>query len=154
MQDSARTALQRAAISTFEQVAFLLLEPDDSMIVETIDAERVVEFSGPPDGYLALRVGGGILPGIAESMLGYGDAPGRETQLDALGELANMICGSVVPLLGARDTLFRLRLRPLAESGVPPAVATDHVARPLAAQRFRAEAGFVECEVAVTPVVP
>jgi hypothetical protein len=153
MQESARTALRRAAISTFEQVAFLLLEPDDSMIIDTVDAERVVEFSGPPDGYLALRVGGGILPGIAGNMLGYGEAPSRETQLDALGELANMICGSVAPLLGTSDTLFRLRLRPLS---VPDSatVSAGDAARRLAVERFRAAGGFVECEMAITPAAP
>jgi hypothetical protein len=152
MQESARTALRRAAISTFEQVAFLLLEPDDAMVIDVVDAERVVEFTGPPDGYLALRVGGGILPGIAGNMLGYGETPSRDTQLDALGELANMICGSVVPLLGASDTLFRLRLRPLSVPGSVP-IASAAAAR-LAVQQFRAAGGFVECEVAITPLAP
>lgn len=140
----AETALRRAVTSTFEQVAFLLLEPvDGDDRVDFQSRERQVRFTGPVSGRLVLRVAADALPMLAMSMLGSDAEPTPAEQVDALGELANMICGNAVPALGAGDGLFSLRVEPATGPVVGAVVSEDLVC----SVSYRWDDGAMECSI-------
>jgi CheY-specific phosphatase CheX len=49
-----------------------------------------------------------MLPTVAANMLGDDDAPAPAQQLDALGEIANVICGNLLPHIAAPHAVFQL----------------------------------------------
>jgi CheY-specific phosphatase CheX len=73
-----------------------------------LDVAASVEFRGPMTGRLVLRASSVILPDVANNMLGADDSRPAALQRDALGELANVICGHVLPLIGGADAVFNL----------------------------------------------
>ncbi len=73
------------------------------------DAAVEVTFQGPFRGRLVLVVSGPVLSEVAGNMLGEEPAEAsREAQLDALGELANVICGNVLPEIAGDLETFAL----------------------------------------------
>jgi CheY-specific phosphatase CheX len=70
------------------------------------DAAVEITFRGIFSGRLVLTVSGPILAVVVGNMLGEDESEmPREAQLDALGELANVICGNVLPeIAGDRET--------------------------------------------------
>lgn len=121
MNHSMETALYQAAALTFEELGFLFpnkeLEPGQQ--TATVDGTVSVDFQGPFNGSLILRVCGAILPTIAANMLGEDDVPSVALQQDVLGELGNVICGNALPLMAGREVVFRLSppcLMPIAPS--------------------------------------
>jgi hypothetical protein len=110
MPDRLELALSAAAISAFEQLAYCLAEPAPEPPPPGVPSDGVVSvyFRGPATGRLVLRVRGGVLPGIAASMLGRETPPAPAVQRDALGEMANVICGSVLPTVGGAAAVFNL----------------------------------------------
>ena len=70
-----------------------------------------VRFDGPLRGRLELRVSGDVARCVAENMLGVDaldlDADGALVR-DALGEVANVVCGNLLPEIAGRDAVFRL----------------------------------------------
>jgi CheY-specific phosphatase CheX len=118
MSTNTTTPLWQATAQTFEELA--LLFPDaqltDRQSRAPLAVTAIVEFSGPMRGRLALRVSAEVLPAAAANMLG--EDAGRETPLqrDAIGELANVICGNVLPVIGGAEAVFILSA-PRVESG-------------------------------------
>jgi len=100
MSGSLEENLYSAAVFTFERVAFLVpdIPPDPEQRQQPVEAVASVEFSGPACGTLQLHAGNGLLPLITANMVGMDD-PDEALQLDALGELANIICGQFLPAL-------------------------------------------------------
>jgi CheY-specific phosphatase CheX len=104
------TPLWQATAQTFEELA--LLFPDaqltDRQARAPFVATAVVDFTGLMRGRLALRVSAEVLPAAAANMLG--EEAGQQTPLqrDAIGELANVICGNVLPLVGGARAVFQL----------------------------------------------
>jgi CheY-specific phosphatase CheX len=104
-----RSPLLAAATTTFESLALLL----PSSELTAAEATRTpahgvrVTFTGPLRGYLALRVTSDVAHAFVENMLGVDDA---EAQLvrDALGEVANVVCGNLLPDLVGRRAVFHL----------------------------------------------
>jgi hypothetical protein len=94
------TTLRDAAMATFEQVVFLLPEtpPDAMQRSRTVQAVATIEFSGPAAGLLQVHACEGLLPRLTANMMGQDTAP-ESLQLDALGEIANIICGQIFPHL-------------------------------------------------------
>lgn len=94
------TTLRDAAVATFEQVVFLLPDtpPDAVQQSRTVQAVATIEFSGPADGLLQVHACEGLLPRLTANMMGQDTAP-ESLQLDALGEIANIICGQIFPHL-------------------------------------------------------
>lgn len=94
--------LRHAAVNTFEQVVFLLpdVPPDESQRARKVRAIASVAFSGPAHGVLQVRACEGLLPRLTGNMLGAHGA-NESLQLDALGEIANIICGQIFPTLAA-----------------------------------------------------
>jgi hypothetical protein len=98
MNGTLETSLREAAERTFEQV--VLLMPTRSTAGRPDAPRRAmasVAFSGPSDGVLQLWVAESFLPRLTSRIIGGPQALDRGLQLDALGELANIICGVVLP---------------------------------------------------------
>lgn len=132
MATSLLSPLRTAATSTFEELGFLLAMPADGDACSLAHGARV-DFHGPRTGCLELRVSASLLPVVAANMLGSIDAPSLALQLDALGELANVITGNVVPALDGPRAVYRLGA---------PVLATDREDRaPAAAVTLRFDEG-------------
>lgn len=105
-----RTTLYSATASTFEALALLCPSAEiskEQRLVPLAGSARV-SFDGPLRGMLLLGVTGDVLAAAATNMLGRDDAPLPAMQRDAICELANVICGSLLPQLAGRRALFRL----------------------------------------------
>ncbi|MGQ9524030.1 MAG: chemotaxis protein CheX [Armatimonadota bacterium] len=102
--------LRLATVRAFEESAFLMpvmgaVVPDDGVLP---DAAVRVAFDGPLSGALVLRVYGGLASVLAANMLGAEDVPPRRMQLDAVREMANVVCGNVLPGLSGSPKAFRI----------------------------------------------
>src|SRR5205814_545845 len=97
------------AAATFEQLAFQLpLPPGAGARVDPHQLVAAVEFRGPFDGRLEVGVSDRLLPAVAASMLGQDEPPPAAEQQDALRELANVICGNLLPRLAGSEPVFLL----------------------------------------------
>lgn len=124
------TALQAAAISTFEELCFLLPAGDVTEVQAAAEPDVDVEvaFSGPRHGRLLLRLCGPLLPELAANMLGAGDVPASSLQQDAAGEIANVICGNVLPQVMGDARVFLLSAPKVQRAhAASPAAAADSV---------------------------
>jgi CheY-specific phosphatase CheX len=113
------TRLFRATVRTFEDLGFILPSSDlnDAQKGARPDAAVEIAFRGIFSGRLVLRVFGPILSVVVGNMLGEDESEmPREAQLDALGELANVICGNVLPAIAGDRETFAL---------TPPALLTE-----------------------------
>lgn len=108
MSSSLADPLFRAATLTFEELALLYATPLTDPIQATPEAEIAVAFHGLLRGRLVLRAFDGLLPTLAANMMGDDAAPPRQLQLDALGEVANVICGNLLPAVGGVDEIYGL----------------------------------------------
>lgn len=105
-----QTTLYSATASTFEALALLCPSAElsrEQRLVPLAGSVRVT-FEGPLRGYLLLGVTEDVLEAAATNMLARDDAPGSPLQRDAVCELANVICGSLLPQVAGRRALFRL----------------------------------------------
>jgi CheY-specific phosphatase CheX len=116
MPQPATTALLQAATSTFESLALLCPEPcaPDGVAFIPIAAAVSVGFRGAREGHVVVGVTAGVLPALAENMLGADAAPDVRLQRDALGELANVVTGNVLPLVHGGAAVFHLDAPTLA----------------------------------------
>jgi len=102
-------SLTETLVSTLEEMGFAFAieaEPGEEKGLHGIAVE--VTFTGPYSGLLWLEVSPQVLPTMTASMLALDGVPGRVLQLDALGELANVICGNVLPALAGSRATFTL----------------------------------------------
>jgi hypothetical protein len=132
MTKSLETDLYRAAALTFEGLAFAFA----SAVVSEEEAEAKpeaavqVSFGGSLAGRLVLGVSGEVLRHLTTNMLGDERAVTERLQADALGELANVICGNALERIGGKAARFRLEApRPadLRELTPPPGLASTSV---------------------------
>lgn len=100
MSSQLDNSLRHAAATTFEQVVFLLADmpPDEQQRAREVHAVATISFSGPAAGVLQVRACEGLLPRLTANMLGQ-EIESEAVQLDALGEIANIICGQIFPYL-------------------------------------------------------
>jgi CheY-specific phosphatase CheX len=110
MQQPATTSLFQAATSTFEALALLFPEPGSTEGAEflPIEAAFSVTYHGAGHGRVVVGVTAGVLPALAENMLGAAAAPDPQLQRDALGELVNVVTGNVLPMINGATAVFRL----------------------------------------------
>lgn len=110
MLQPATTSLFQAATSTFESLALLFPEPRSTDGAEflPIEAAHCVTYHGDSEGRVVVGVTSGVLPALAENMLGSAAAPDLQLQRDALGELVNVVTGNVLPLINGATAVFRL----------------------------------------------
>jgi len=110
MPQPATTFLFQAATSTFESLALLFPEPCSVEGAEFIPlaAAFSVAYRGAGSGRVVVGVTAGVLPALAENMLGAAAAPDQQMQRDALGELVNIVTGNVLPLINGATAVFML----------------------------------------------
>jgi CheY-specific phosphatase CheX len=110
MTSTMEQCLSQTLAATFEELA--LTCPDyhlsDRQREAPVDVAMAVSFGGPLTGQLILKATASILPGIAENMLGSDGANSVAVQRDALGELTNVMCGNLLPLIGGAQAVFVL----------------------------------------------
>ncbi len=116
------TELYRAATLTFEELSFLLPTPeiDEEQLNAPVEAAVSVDFEGPFSGRLLVKVCGGLLPVITANMLGEEKVPSRSQQYDALGEIANVICGHMLPGIAGSKDIFHVSPPKMVESADSP----------------------------------
>jgi CheY-specific phosphatase CheX len=105
--------LLTAATSTFESLALLFADapPSGVQLEAPLTHAVCVAFVGPCTGTLDVAVSDDVALALAANMLGLApEAVGAEPALrrDALGELANVVCGNVLPLIAGRGAVFHL----------------------------------------------
>lgn len=101
MSSAMEASLYECTASTFEMIASLEAQQElsERQWKTRVAAAASVSFWGPMTGRVAVRVCDHVLPAIAMNALGYTEPPSEEMQLDALGEVANIICGSMLRAL-------------------------------------------------------
>jgi CheY-specific phosphatase CheX len=114
--------LRQAAISTFEQLGFLLADEEvsEEQAAAPITGSSRVRFRGPHSGALEIEIAGNFLTELANNMLGVEGDPPREVVLDALGEVSNVICGNVLPFLSGPNAVFDLSAPEPSTEPLPP----------------------------------
>ena len=107
METKLQKALCQAAARIFEEICFMFEAPEleEAFKDARIEAVASVEFHGPADGSLVIRVYKGLLSAIAANMLGE-EAPSKKQCSDALGEIANIICGNILPAIHGSKEVF------------------------------------------------
>ena len=133
--------LLTASTSTFESLALLLADAPPSAAQASAPLTHAVSvgFVGPSSGSLVVAVSEDVAVALAANMLGLEpDAVRADPALpcDALGELANVVCGNVLPLVAGREAVFHLAAP--AACAVP---AVDASGTPLHVETLGVEAG-------------
>lgn len=112
MNNQWKTALTQALLEVFENLCFMLPRPArDSLPPEVAGVSRVilaVDFSGAGRGTLHLTLPDSMIAQVATSMLGEDDPPPLGEQYDAVCELANIVCGNVLPRIAGERAVFDL----------------------------------------------
>jgi len=129
MPESLEAVLLSATQSALEKTAFLFAEPGVAAACDGDPAPSAVfatvAFSGSHHGAFSIAFPESLLPVLAVNVLGEEEAPDEATQRDALGELANIICGNILPALNPEG---KYSLGPPAVGGAP-AVITRYAVR-------------------------
>lgn len=139
--------LYKSAIATFEHMAFLFEMPEmeDQNQALPHDGTAMVTFDGPISGELHVAAYGGLMQAMAADILGE-DTPTMEQQQDLLGEVSNVICGSVLPRIAGSGHIFRI--------GPPrflqPSDDCSHRSEPAARVRIPLSEGTVEILLFIT----
>ncbi len=102
--------LLQLSLRTFEEFAFLMpISEDDTLTpVNSETTITSVAFSGHSNGRLYISVTNPMLPILAQNILAEDELPTEQQQLDALKEIANVICGNILPFLAGADKIYRL----------------------------------------------
>lgn len=110
MNNNVTEALTQAAGLTFEELGFLFptCEAAPPNITKNFSNSVIVNFHGDGHGKVVLNVSPELLPVIAENILGDEETHSTEIQLDALGEVANVICGNILPLVFGKSSVIRM----------------------------------------------
>ena len=110
--------LSRATTATFEELALLFpeIELSTEQAAAPLDTAASVDFRGPMAGRLVLRASRNVMPLIAANMMGADQSRFQPLQNDALGEIANVICGHVLPMIAGADAIFNLAA-PIVHAG-------------------------------------
>lgn len=102
----------RIAAETIEALALMFLVPDEEAPAGS-DIDRITAsacFTGPFSGQLVVSVSRAVLVELTGNMLGLDDGTPvpLEQQRDALKELANVICGNLLPEIGDVQQVFHI----------------------------------------------
>jgi CheY-specific phosphatase CheX len=119
MSSTTVRSLSRATTATFEELALLFPETELSpeQAAAPLDVAVAVDFRGPLTGRLVVRASSCILPVVAANMLGAEESRQLPLQRDALGEIGNVICGHVLPLIAGADKVFNLAAPVVHDAG-------------------------------------
>jgi len=95
----------------FESLCFMLPAPRGSMPPALDGVSRVVlavDFAGAGSGTLHLILPDSMVVPVASAMLGEDGPLELSEQYDAVCELANIVCGNVLPLIAGERAVFDL----------------------------------------------
>jgi CheY-specific phosphatase CheX len=113
---------------TFEDLAFMfpMGEEEAAGVLPAKTVSASVAFAGPFDGRMVVVVDRLMLASLAANMLGLdpGVEPTPAQQEDALKELANVICGNLLPKVAGEDAVFQV-LAPTLSANDALAAASD-----------------------------
>ncbi|MEM9194953.1 MAG: chemotaxis protein CheX [Myxococcota bacterium] len=106
--------LERTAAEVLELMCFAMVDESSGEERPALEAEARVAFRGPTTGELRIRAYGDVIGELAEGMVADDELAQAEC-LDAWGEVGNVLCGGVLPVLHP-DGIYDL---------AAPAVATE-----------------------------
>ena len=106
MDQSWTTTLHAAAARIFEGLCFMMEGVEVPAPPSPLQSASVA-FHGPVQGTLVVSVSEAVLPDVIGNMLGDENLS-DEVLRDGLGELANVICGNVLPEIAGTDAVFAL----------------------------------------------
>jgi CheY-specific phosphatase CheX len=109
MKKQIENVLRESTIKTFEDICFIYQVPElkDDQKNLVLEAAAEVKFRGIFTGRLMIETRGGLFSAIASNMLSN-EVPSIQQKKDALGEVANIICGNVVPSLGRSEPEYKI----------------------------------------------
>lgn len=109
MKKQIENVLKESTIKTFEDICFIYQVPElkDDQKNLALEAAAEVKYRGNFTGKLVIETRGGLFSAIAANMLSN-DVPDAQQKKDALGEVANIICGNVVPSLGRSEPEYKI----------------------------------------------
>ena len=122
MNKQLEEVLWSVAEETFEALAFLLPMPEPTEPFKSSPEVAVsVRFHGPFDGKVIVAVPESVLGELACNMLGLDDGAevAVDTQYDALKELANVVCGNILPEIAGTTTVFNVDGPELVDTSAP-----------------------------------
>jgi len=102
MKTQIEKVLIESTVRTLEDLCFMYQEPELKDAQENLPLEAAAEVKYRSDdftGKLLIETRGGLFSAIATNILSNDD-PITQQKKDALGEIANIICGNIVPSLG------------------------------------------------------
>lgn len=116
-----RKALYRSAVQTFEDLTFMLAEPEqDDSPGGPLDLMASITFKGPFAGRVMVAASGDFLGTVAANMLGEDGPVSDQHRLDMLAEIANVICGNLLPAVAGEEEVFHFEAPIVFESNAIP----------------------------------
>ena len=105
-----QTSLFNVGLKVFEDLGFMLptSELDSEQAAAEFHSAVSVNFRGPVAGTLVVAISGDVLPILTSNMLGEEEVPSDLQQKDALKELANVICGNLLPQIAGPAAVFEI----------------------------------------------
>jgi CheY-specific phosphatase CheX len=110
MKKQIENVLKESTIITLEDLCFIYQVPELKDAQENLPLEAAAEVKYRSDdftGKLLIETRGGLFSAIASNILSNDD-PSAQQKKDALGEIANIICGNVVPSLGGGGREYKI----------------------------------------------
>jgi CheY-specific phosphatase CheX len=109
MKSKIEKVLEEASVNTFEDTCFMYQVPELNDVQKnlTLEAAAEVKYRGDYTGSLLIETRGGLFSAIAANILSI-DSPSCLQKKDALGEVANIICGNVVTSLGRSKQGYKI----------------------------------------------
>jgi CheY-specific phosphatase CheX len=113
-------ALKEAVTSTFEFLAFMVADPgvSEAQMAAEFTAGCRVRFRGRVSGVLEAETHGDVLTELAGNMLALDTPPSPAEEISALCEVANVICGNVLPAMLGSQSVFDLSAPEARNEGV------------------------------------
>jgi CheY-specific phosphatase CheX len=105
------TEVTQASANTMEAMAMMFLVPEEVACPgDPGMTSAVVEFTGPTTGKLMVSMSNNLLGELAGNMLGVMDTTETtyDQQVDALKEVANVICGNLLPAVSGNQAVFHM----------------------------------------------
>lgn len=106
------------SVKIFTDLGFLMPVANENLyLFNTQSCSMVyVDFIGQHNGRLYVKATNSILPVLAKNILAEDNIPPTNLQFDALKEIANIICGNILPYLEGSNKIFRLLTPQIAET--------------------------------------
>lgn len=157
MDQTVTKILSVVAIETLEKMAFIFGSYHEDTASTCAQGPAVavgVRFSGAFSGTLTLKISNAVLPELAANMLGIDESGpvGIDHQQDALREVANVICGRLLPLIGGKEAEFSIQQPVILDSKA--AVKGCGYDGPIASVSLDLEAGGCDLVLALDGEMP